>query len=313
MGYYASNSTGEIEKEGLSLENTIWANTVLASPGYLLGMVVHTGIETRMAMNMSAPRQKVGTLDEEVNWLSKVLFFLMLIFSAAIIAADGFVGDWYFKFFRVILLLCAIIPISMRINLDFAKLYYKYCIEKDDTIKGTIARNSTIPEELGRIQFMLSDKTGTLTQNDMIFKKISMEFAQYGEEDIDDMKKQLLESTRYSQGPYGEIRNKNEEHEESGDVMMPSSRRRGRRLGGFGREQHFVVRDLILALSLCHNVTPVYPDADDQTKKEFQASSPDEIALVKFAEHLDMKLEHREELFIDLQNPAGDPEHYEIL
>jgi len=101
---------------------------VLASPGYILGMVVHTGLETRMAMNTSAPRNKVGTLDNEVNWLSKVLFVLMFIFSAAIIAADGFIGDWYFKFFRVILLLCAIIPISMRINLDLAKLYYKYCI-----------------------------------------------------------------------------------------------------------------------------------------------------------------------------------------
>jgi len=50
-------------------------------------------------------------------------------------------------------------------------------VESDEEIEGTIARNSTIPEELGRIQFMLSDKTGTLTQNDMIFKKISMEFA----------------------------------------------------------------------------------------------------------------------------------------
>jgi len=54
MGQYSSNS-GQ-EKEGLSLENTIWANTVLASPGYILGMVVHTGSETRMAMNTSAPR-----------------------------------------------------------------------------------------------------------------------------------------------------------------------------------------------------------------------------------------------------------------
>jgi len=76
----------------------------------------------------------------------------------------------------------------MRINLDFAKLFYKFNIESDDEIDGTIARNSTIPEELGRLQFLLSDKTGTLTQNDMIFKKISMEYAQYGEEDIPEMK-----------------------------------------------------------------------------------------------------------------------------
>ena len=150
MGQYVSNS-GEEEREGLSLENTIWANTVLASPGYILGMVVHTGLETRMAMNTSQPRQKVGVLDLEVNWLAKVLFILMVVFALAIIAADGFYGEWYFKFFRVILLLCAIIPISMRINLDMAKLFYKYKIETDEDIDGTIARNSTIPEELGRI------------------------------------------------------------------------------------------------------------------------------------------------------------------
>ena len=87
----------------------------------------------------------------------------MVLLSAVIIVVDGFYGDWYFKFFRVILLLCAIIPISMRVNLDMAKLFYKYKIESDEEIDGTIARNSTIPEELGRIQFLLSDKTGTLT------------------------------------------------------------------------------------------------------------------------------------------------------
>jgi phospholipid-translocating ATPase len=50
-------------------------------------------------------------------------------------------------------------------------------IYKDEDIPGTIPRNSTIPEELGRIQYLLTDKTGTLTQNEMIFKKIAMEYA----------------------------------------------------------------------------------------------------------------------------------------
>ena len=129
----------------------------------------------------------MGRLDEEVNWLAKVLFTMMFLMSLAIIACEGFAGEWYFKLFRIVLLLCAIIPISMRINLDFAKLFYKYSIEIDDEIDGTIVRNSTIPEELGRIQFLLSDKTGTLTQNDMIFKRISMEFAQYAEDDMEEM------------------------------------------------------------------------------------------------------------------------------
>jgi phospholipid-translocating ATPase len=41
-------------------------------------------------------------------------------------------------------------------------------------MEGALARNSQIPEELGRVQYILSDKTGTLTQNDMVFKKLSI-------------------------------------------------------------------------------------------------------------------------------------------
>ena len=128
-------------------------------------------------MNSKIPRSKVGLIDQEINLLSKILFVLMLVIAAIIITMDGFIGQWYFKYFRFLLLLACIIPISLRLNLDLAKIYYSFCISTDPTIEGTIARNSTIPEELGRIQFLLSDKTGTLTQNDMVFKKIAMEHA----------------------------------------------------------------------------------------------------------------------------------------
>ena len=46
---------------------------------------------------------------------------------------------------------------------------------RDKAIPGTVVRNSTIPEELGRIHYLFSDKTGTLTQNVMVFKKLQME------------------------------------------------------------------------------------------------------------------------------------------
>jgi phospholipid-translocating ATPase len=60
-----------------------------------------------------------------------------------------------------------------------AKIYYAYCIYRDEEMAGTIPRNSTIPEELGRIQYLLTDKTGTLTKNEMIFKKVAMQYAQF--------------------------------------------------------------------------------------------------------------------------------------
>ena len=69
----------------------------------------------------------------------------------------------------------------------------------------------------------------------------------------------------------------------------------------------------MLALVLCHNVTPTYPNEDDPTYKEYQASSPDEVALVKFANTLELKLEHREELEIKILNTNNQLEEYEIL
>lgn len=52
---------------------------------------------------------------------------------------------------RYFIIFSSIIPISMRVNLDFAKLIYCMAVNKDKDIEGTLARNSSIPEELGRI------------------------------------------------------------------------------------------------------------------------------------------------------------------
>ena len=59
------------EETGLSVENTLWANTVVAA-GTATGIVIYTGCETRSVMNNSQPRSKVGLLDMEINGLTKV-------------------------------------------------------------------------------------------------------------------------------------------------------------------------------------------------------------------------------------------------
>lgn len=55
------------------------------------------------------------------------------------------------------------------------------------TLTGTVVRSTTIPEELGRISYLLTDKTGTLTQNEMVFKKIHLGTVAYGNDSFDEV------------------------------------------------------------------------------------------------------------------------------
>ena len=95
----------------------MWSNTVLATSGFVLALVIYTGKETRTEMNSKDPRVKVGKFDLEVNRLSKFLFLFMVMMAFCIVALNGFRGTWWINFFRFILLLSAIIPISLRVNL----------------------------------------------------------------------------------------------------------------------------------------------------------------------------------------------------
>lgn len=95
----------------------------------------------------------MGKTDKEINIISKILFIVLLLITIILfILGESFLnGNWLINLVRIFLLLCAIIPISMKVNLDFAKLKYTLDINKDKDLIGIVARNSSIPEELGRI------------------------------------------------------------------------------------------------------------------------------------------------------------------
>lgn len=164
-----SQRTSSLRSAPLTIDNTAWANTVLASNATILAVVVYTGAQTRQAMSTSQSRSKTGLLEQEINNLTKILCALTLTLSFVLVALEGFEerGDqkWYVAIMRFLILFSTIIPISLRVNLDMGKTVYAWFIERDRDIPDTVVRTSTIPEELGRIEYLLTDKTGTLTQN----------------------------------------------------------------------------------------------------------------------------------------------------
>ncbi|KAG8849559.1 putative aminophospholipid-translocase [Tulasnella sp. 330] len=281
--------------EPLTAENVLWSNTVLAA-GSAVGFVIYTGAETRAVMNTSHPGTKVGLLDLEINRLAKILCAVTFALSVALVALNGFRGLWYIYVFRFLILFSSIIPISLRVNLDMGKTVYAHQIMNDSEIPNTIVRTSTLPEELGRVQYLLSDKTGTLTQNEMEMKKLHMGTMSYGYDSMDEVAHQLAVA-------YGAS---TDQATKRGGTLQT-----GVQLANRGRRDMSArVRDVVLSLALCHNVTPVRNDDGTVT---YQASSPDEVAIVKWTESVGLTLVYRDRTRMDLQTPDGTVISFDIL
>ena len=312
------------KKEPLNLENTMWASTVVASQK-VIGVVIYTGKETRAKMNLSTPKLKLGILDQEINRLNLYLFVITFIVAFIITCAKGFNSNFFFNLIKYIVLFCAIIPISLRVNLDVSKTYFSIRINRDKEIKDTIARNSTIPEELGRISYVFTDKTGTLTKNEMIFKIIAMDSEVFNEEKFADLKQILSDECQEGNDapmldlikkqniiPENNLSTSNISNSDSNLISTSLKGNEPKIKKSLKRHRNKLIRDAITAMCLCNNVTPIVDD-NDNSKMTYQASSPDEVALVKFAETLDMKLVARTDKLITIVDAAGNEEEFDVL
>ncbi len=86
-------------------------------------------------MGSMPARTKFGIIDLEINFLSKLLFFLLFLMTVLFVLLQWTEPDYILiQSMRMIILLSSIIPISMRVNLDFAKLFYSYNINNDKSI-----------------------------------------------------------------------------------------------------------------------------------------------------------------------------------
>ncbi|KAJ5330809.1 hypothetical protein N7476_000592 [Penicillium atrosanguineum] len=276
----------------LTIDNTAWANTVLASNTITYAAIIYTGSQTRAALSTSPSRSKVGLLEYEINNLTKILCLLCILMSVVLVALEGFEPTnnkkWYVAMMIYLILFSTIIPMSLRVNLDMAKTVYGRFIQRDKDIPGTVVRTSTIPEDLGRIEYLLSDKTGTLTQNEMELKKIHVGTVSYANEAMDEV------ASFIRQGFAGNALTTPSTvfGTQAGQGAAPRTR----------REIGSRVRDIILALGLCHNVTPTTEEEDGQKVTAYQASSPDEIAIVRYTEEVGLKLSYRDRQNVVLES-----------
>lgn len=294
----ATDNTPPPSSTPLTIDNTAWANTVLASSSDLLAVVVYTGGETRAALSTSASRSKTGLLEHEINSLTKILCALTLALSVILVALEGFEAKdgrpWYVAAMRFLILFSTIVPISLRVNLDLGKSVFARFIHRDQGIPGTVVRTSTIPEDLGRIEYLLSDKTGTLTQNEMELKKVHVGTVSYANDAMEEV-------TSYIRQAFGSSETQRQQvyFTPSGQAYAPAGTRNRREIANR-------VRDLVLALVLCHNVTPTTDKVGDTVTTSYQASSPDEIAIVQWTESVGLRLLHRDRQTIAVQFTQDD-------
>lgn len=318
----------------LGLQHTLWSSTVLCSAN-AVAMVVFVGKETRIRMNIKESKLKTGRLDEELDWMTKWLFGFMFLISIVLYFLAGGNGNIFVEVLKYTLLISSIIPISLRINLDFSKLVLASKINRDTEINA-VTRNSQIPEELGRVGFIFSDKTGTLTQNIMQFRRLTSEYMKIIDKDdayirnqirnllpgylrdLPNLGKLVVQSGAAQNearpvspspvrapdgGPENPLRPKKKlilpkNAKENASALTPKFQFAVRRTL-FDRKSIrpiAVIREILLALNLCHNVTPVM----EEGVRNLQASSPDEIALVNAAEHFGLFLKARNDKTIEL-------------
>lgn len=372
---YDGRATVDGETLPLSLSNIVYRGSTLRNTTEAIGIVVNSGEECKIRMNANKNiRAKKPAMQTIINRM--IIFQIVIVLSLAVgltigynLWAGGYPETLFWRkvpykniFFGYLIMFNTLIPLSLYISLEIVKLGQLLLlqdVDMYDPISDTpmVANTTTILENLGQVSYVFSDKTGTLTENVMRFRKLSVAgVACLHDMDVqrdEEVKRKRIEaSTKPKKGKAKEkpqpppqptlksmddfdgesargtdngplpARNSSvssvskwkssvhpdQEAEMKTEHLLDYIRRKPNTV--FSRKaKHF-----LLCIALCHTCLP---EVKENGEIDYQASSPDELALVEAARDLGLLVIDRPTQAIKIQTVNEDGslhiESYQIL
>ncbi|KAK5781085.1 aminophospholipid-translocating P4-type ATPase DNF3 PWA37_002008 [Arxiozyma heterogenica] len=185
------------KKYPIGPDNVIYRGSIIRNTPTMIGMVIFTGEETKIRMNaIKNPRTKAPKLQRSINMIIAFMVFVVACVSffsylGNVLAKRGSLDGnraWYLfrqdagtaaTIMSFIIMFNTMIPLSLYVTMEIIKVFQSKLMEWDidmyheETDTPCESRTATILEELGQVSYIFSDKTGTLTDNKMIFRKFS--------------------------------------------------------------------------------------------------------------------------------------------
>ena len=303
---------GSAEKElPLAPDQLLLRGATLRNTPWIHGIVVFTGHETKLMRNATATPIKRTNVERMLNKQILMLVAILLILSAISTVGDLIVratagtklqyldytsfnaaSQFFLDMMTYWVLYSNLVPISLFVTIELVKYYQAFLIDTDldiyypETDTPAICRTSSLVEELGQIEYIFSDKTGTLTCNMMEFRQCSIDGIQYSEIVPED-RRAMSDDDPNAVYDFPRLMSNLRSHP-SGEVI-----------------HHFLA-----LLATCHTVIPERKDEKSEIK--YQAASPDEGALVEGALSLGYKFLARKPRSVIIQ-VDGQEYEYELL